>query len=72
VHSFAGLDGSGAAAAYLQPLALVSHLVSLRGERALGRLCRELGRSRLERALQRQYGLTPAELEHSLLAALRS
>jgi hypothetical protein len=70
--NFAGFDQNAASAAYLQSLALVSHLVSLRGERALGQMCRDLSRSRLERALQRQFGLSPAELERALLAELRA
>jgi hypothetical protein len=70
--NFAGFDQDGANAAYLQSLALVSHLVGMRGERALGRLCRDLSRTRLERALQRQFGLSVAELEQAVLASLAS
>jgi hypothetical protein len=69
--SFAGFEPNAAAAAYVESLALVSRLVALRGERALGRMCRDLARTGLERALQRQFGLSPAELEQSLLATLR-
>lgn len=69
-RNFAGFDQERANAAYLQSLALVSHLAGLRGERALGRMCRDLSRIRLERALQRQFGLSIAELEQALLAAL--
>lgn len=71
-ETFAGFDQNSAAAAYLESLALVSHLANLRGERALGRMCRDLSRVRLERTLKRQFGLSTDELEQSLLAALRS
>jgi hypothetical protein len=69
--NFAAFDPNRAALAYLQSLGLVSHMVQLRGERALGRLCRNLSRMQLERALQRTLGLSSAELEQSLLASLR-
>jgi hypothetical protein len=68
--NFAGLDQARASAAYLQSLALVSHLARLRGERALGRLCRDLSRIRLERALARQFGLSIAELEQAVVGSL--
>jgi hypothetical protein len=68
--NFAGLDQDRATLAYLQSLALVSHLAGVRGERALGRLCRDLSRIRLERALQRQFGLSVAELEQAVVRAL--
>jgi hypothetical protein len=68
--NFAGFDQDRANLAYLQSLALVSHLAGLRGERALGRLCRDLSRTRLERALQRQFGLSVAELEQAVVGAL--
>ena len=70
-RTFAGLDELSASAAYLESLALVTHLMGLRGERAVGRMCRDLARTRLERAMKRQFGLTPAELEQAVIAAYR-
>jgi hypothetical protein len=69
--TFARLDEASASAAYLQSLALVTHLMGLRGERAVGRMCRDIARSRLERAMQRQFGLSPAELEQAVIASYR-
>jgi hypothetical protein len=69
--TFAGLDEVSASAAYLQSLALATHLMRLRGERAVGRMCRDLARSRVERAMQRQFGLSPAELEQAVIASYR-
>jgi hypothetical protein len=69
--SFAGFGQDQATLAYLESLALVWELAQRRGERALGRLCRDLRRMRLERALSRQFGLSSAELEQALIARLR-
>lgn len=69
--NFARFDQGQATFAYLESLALVWELAQRRGERALGRLCRDLDRLRLERALSRQFGLSSAELEQALLARLR-
>ena len=69
--NFASFDQRGATLAYLQSLAFVTYLARARGESALGHLCRDLARTRLERALQRRFGLSTAELEQAVLAELR-
>ena len=68
--TFAGFDEFSASAAYLESLALVSHLARLRGERALGRMCRDLEHSHLDRSMHRQFGLSPAELEQAVIRSL--
>jgi hypothetical protein len=68
--TLAGLDARTASAAYLESLAFVAYLARAQGERALGRMCRDLSRNSLERALQRHFGLGPAELERAVRAEL--
>jgi len=69
--SFAHLPGDSASLAYLESHAMVEYLARRHGEEKLRWLCEELGRTRnLERALDRTYHRSLAELESELRAAL--
>lgn len=70
--SFAHMGGGDASLAYLESFAVVEHLVRRKGERRLGDLCEQLLRTRNpDRALDRVYKKTLAEIEADLLAELR-
>ncbi len=70
--SFSHLEGDSATLAYLESYALVAHLALRHGEDSLGELLeRLLSTGDLDRALQRTYRGSLAELEAALLRSLR-
>jgi hypothetical protein len=71
VPSFARFGPDAAELAYLESYAIVAHVASAFGERALRDLCNEVARTLdVERALRRSTRMGSAELEASLLGAL--
>ena len=71
IPSFARMGPDAAELAYLESYALVAHVASGSGERALRDVCEEVVRTLdVERALRRSTRMGSAELEASLLGAL--
>jgi len=70
--SFAHLSGDSASLAYLESHGMIEYLARRHGEQKLRWLCQELARTRnLDRALDRTYHRSLAELESELRAELR-
>ncbi len=70
--NLAGFSPAAASWAYLTSYALVEHLAAREGRAGLARMIKEMVRVRNpNRALKQAYGLSPLELEASLIAELR-
>jgi len=70
--NLAGFSPAGASWAYLTSYALVENLAAREGRAGLARMIQEMVRVRNPyRALQQAYGVSPQELEASLIAELR-